>query len=421
MGLDGQRGVVVSKDTPLQRHVAIVGAGPAGLMAAEVIATAGCKVTIFDHMASAARKFLMAGRGGLNLTHSEPIADFLSRYDTAPPRLISAIEGFPPDALVAWVNGLGQETFVGSSGRVFPKVMKASPLLRAWLRRLESLGVTLQLGQRWDGWDETGALQFQDKLGTSQTHRFDAVILALGGASWPRLGSDGRWVQVLTSINVEVAGLKASNAGVLVDWSDVIRSRFAGQPLKRIKILIGGASRMGEAMVTSTGLEGGAVYAMAPQLRAALATGDAQITIDLRPGDTHEILTRALSKPRGKQSQATHLKKTALLTPAAVALLREVGKGALPQAPEDLARLIKAVPVTVRGFAGIDRAISSVGGLAFDALDDNFMIKVLPGTFAAGEMLDWDAPTGGYLLQAAFATGVAAANGALAWLAITRR
>ena len=398
-------------------RVAVIGAGPAGLIAAEMLAKAGHAVTVFDRMMSPARKFLMAGRGGLNLTHSEPFDTFIARYSsTAPQALVDAIGAFSPEMLVAWANELGQETFIGSSGRVFPVAMKASPLLRAWLRRLDSLGVKFELGQRWAGWTPDRGLSFTANDGTRQSYQADAVVLAMGGASWPRLGSDGGWVSVLRSAGVTVSDLAPSNAGVRIAWSDVMR-RFAGQPLKRIAVTLGHETRRGEGMITDSGLEGGAIYAMSAPIRAALAAGHpAQLTIDLRPGDTLEILTRALSKPRGKQSMATFLKKTALLTPAAVSLLRESGKGAVPSGPDELARLIKAVPVTVTSFAGLERAISSAGGIPFTELDERLMLKSVPGMFAAGEMLDWDAPTGGYLLQACFATGVAAAKGVQTWL-----
>jgi uncharacterized flavoprotein (TIGR03862 family) len=400
---------------------AIIGAGPAGLMAAEVLATAGCKVTVYDHMLSPARKFLMAGRGGLNLTHSEPLPEFLTRYGaSASPLLVQAIEAFPPQAVVAWADGLGQETFVGSSGRIFPKAMKASPLLRAWLKRLDGLGVTFQLGQRWVGRSADGAPMFVTRDNTQHSAKSDVVVLALGGASWPRLGSDGQWAPIMRDAGLSVVDFAPSNVGVSVIWSDVMQ-RFAGQPLKRIAVsMLGSISHRGEAMVTATGLEGGAIYALSKDIRSALAAG-APVTlhIDLRPDDVDGQLKQALSRPRGKQSQSTFIRKAAVLTPAAMALLREAGRGVLPTSASELTALIKGVPIKITGTQGLSRAISSAGGLSFTAANHRFMVTSLPGTFVAGEMLDWDAPTGGYLLQASLATGVAAANGALAWLAET--
>ncbi|MGX9431554.1 MULTISPECIES: TIGR03862 family flavoprotein [Bradyrhizobium] len=401
-------------------QVAVIGAGPAGLMAAEVLAQAGALVTIYDAMPSAGRKFLMAGRGGLNLTHSEPLPKFLARYREAMPHLEAAIEAFPPQALRDWSEALGQPTFVGSSGRVFPKAFKASPLLRAWLRRLDGAGVRLLLRHRWSGWDNDGRLLFQTPEGTRAAEA-RATILALGGASWPRLGSDGAWVDVLTAKGVRVSPLRPANSGFTVAWSDIFRDRFEGQPLKSVALSFGEQQVRGEAIITRTGIEGGAIYALSADLREAiLRDGEATLHIALRPDLSIDELAAKLSAPKGKQSFSNFLRKALNLAPIAIGLLQEAAKTSglsLPSQPAaDLARLVNAVPLRLTGIAPIGRAISTAGGIAFDELDDNFMLRRLPGIFVAGEMLDWEAPTGGYLLQASFATGAAAGKGALNWL-----
>ncbi|WP_375411037.1 NAD(P)/FAD-dependent oxidoreductase [uncultured Bradyrhizobium sp.] len=401
-------------------EVAIIGAGPAGLMAAEVLAQGGARVTVYDAMPSAGRKFLMAGRGGLNLTHSEPRPEFLARYGAAAPRLAPVIDGFPPDALRAWSEALGQPTFVGSSGRVFPEAFKASPLLRAWLRRLDAMGVRLALRHRWIGWDDGGRLLFQTPGGQCAV---DAVasVLALGGASWPRLGSDGAWVETLAAKGVAVSPLHPANGGFTVSWSEIFRNRFEGHPLKGVALSFGPYSARGEAMITRAGIEGGAVYALSAGLReAVMAGGETTLNVSLRPDLESGRLTARLSAPRGKQSFSSWLRKAAHLPPVAIGLLQEaaVGSGvSLPSlSPASLAGLINAVPVQLTGMSPIARAISSAGGISFAELDAGFMIRRLPGVFAAGEMLDWEAPTGGYLLHASFATGAAAGRGALKWL-----
>jgi uncharacterized flavoprotein (TIGR03862 family) len=401
-------------------RVAVVGAGPAGLIAAEVLAHGGARVTVFDRMPAAGRKFLLAGRGGLNLTHSEPLDAFLARYGAAAPHLREAIEAFPPAKLRAWCEELGQETFVGSSGRVFPKRLKASPLLRAWLRRLDSLGVVLKPRHRWTGWDGDGALTFETLAGVV-IERADAVVLALGGASWPKLGSDGSWAEIMAGAGINVAPLRPANARVLVNWSDVFRDRFEGEPLKRIALTLAGQTVRGEALVTRAGLEGGGVYALSTAIRSAIDTGTATLHIDLRPDLTVEALTKKLGAARGRQSLSTFLRKAASLAPVAIGLLQESQAGKLSTLPPDaMAELIKAVPVRLTGVADIAKAISTAGGIVFDAIDARFMLRKRPGTFVAGEMLDWEAPTGGYLLQACFATGVAAGQGALAYLRSAR-
>lgn len=399
--------------------MAVIGGGPAGLMAAEVLAAGETAVTIYERMPSPARKFLMAGRGGLNLTHSEDLADFMRRYRGAEAALRPAIEALPPQALRAWCEALGEPTFVGSSGRVFPKSMKASPLLRAWLRRLAAAGVIFRFRHRWTGWDAAGRLSFETPNGAVAIPA-DAAVLALGGASWPRLGSDGGWAAILEARGVAVTPIEPANCGVTVAWSEFFRERFEGTPLKRIGLSFGEASVRGEATVTRAGLEGGAVYALSADLREAIAArGEAILAVDLRPDLSEAALAKALSAPRGKQSVSTFLRKTASLPPVGVALLREAGDASgdiakLP--PEALAARIKAMPVRLTGIAPIARAISSAGGIAFGEIDEGFMLRRLPGTFVAGEMLDWEAPTGGYLLQACFATGAAAGRGALGWL-----
>ncbi|MGB8868861.1 MAG: TIGR03862 family flavoprotein [Rhodomicrobium sp.] len=401
-------------------HAAVIGAGPAGLMAAETLARANVSVTVYDRMPSPGRKFLLAGRGGLNLTHSEEFERFLSRYGKAAPLLRTAVEAFPPSALRAWCEALGQETFVGTSGRVFPKAMKASPLLRAWLKRLAAMDVTFKLRHRWAGWDG-GALLFDTPDGPARAAA-DVTILALGGASWPRLGSDGRWTALLAEKGVAATPLRPSNCGFAAEFSDLFRARFEGQPLKGVELHFAGASVRGEAVITKIGLEGGAVYALSPLLRDAIErSGEAVLGIDLRPGLPAAELEGALSKPRGKQSVSNFLRKAVKLTPAAVGLLQEATHGAgVPLTSLDtkaLAALIKRVPVRLTATAPIERAISTAGGVAFDEIDSRFMLRRAPGVFVAGEMLDWEAPTGGYLLQACFSTGAAAARGAMEWLA----
>lgn len=398
---------------------AVIGGGPAGLMAAEVLAAGGAKVTVYDRMPSLARKLLLAGRGGLNLTHSEDLERFLERYGAAAPRLRQVIEQFPPAALRAWCEGLGQETFVGTSGRVFPAAMKASPLLRAWLKRLGAAGVEVELRHRWTGWDSNGSLLFETDTG-QVTVAADATVLALGGASWPRLGSDGGWIGPLADAGIAVAPLQPANCGFLAGWTEVFRSRFAGQPLKRVALAFGGTIVRGEAVITRTGLEGGAVYALSAPLRAAIAaSGEALLHVDLRPDFTHAELEQRLSRPRGKQSLSTFLRKSTHLAPPPIGLLQEaaIASGAPLNAltPAELAERIKAVPVRLTGVASIEKAISTAGGIAWDEIDAAMMLRRRPGTFVAGEMLDWEAPTGGYLLQACFATGAAAGRGALQW------
>jgi uncharacterized flavoprotein (TIGR03862 family) len=389
----------------------VIGGGPAGLMAAEVLARARVAVTLYEQMPSVGRKLLMAGRGGLNLTHAEPLPIFLSRYGAARAWLEPIITAFPPEALIAWCNDLGQPTFIGSSARVFPAAMKASPLLRAWLKRLAELGVRLRTRYRWTGWDDGKNLRFETPAG-SACDRPSVTILALGGASWPRLGSDAGWTMNLPGL---VVPFQPANCGFVVDWSQHFRMRFAGRPLKRLAIRFGVHTARGEAVITETGLEGGAIYALSNALRDAIrAEGGATIQIDLRPDLSLTVLEDRLGGPRRGQSLANTLRKQAGLLPEAIGLVQEAlhtgaNAGNLPA-------VIKALTVRLVRTAGIARAISSAGGLRADAFDGGLMVRAHPSVFAAGEMLDWEAPTGGYLLQACFSTGVAAANGALAWL-----
>ena len=391
----------------------IVGAGPAGLMAAEVLAAGGCSVDVYDAMPSAGRKFLLAGRGGLNLTHSEPFAPFVARYGSRAAELQPLVAAFGSEQLRAWCHGLGIDTFVGTSGRVFPREMKAAPLLRAWLQRLRAAGVRFHMRHRWLGWDAQGRMRLAGPAG-EVTPSADALLLALGGASWPRLGSDGGWTELLSRRGIAAAPLRPANMGFTLPWSEVMRSRFEGEPLKRVALSFGGATVRGEAIVTADGIEGGAVYALSAGLRDAIERdGRATLTIDLRPDLSLEALVKRLSAPRRGQSASTFLRKAAALSPLGIALLRE-SSPALPAEPEALARLIKAAPLTLTGAKSLDRAISTAGGVPFSEVDEHLMLRRLPGVFVAGEMLDWEAPTGGYLLQAAFATGVAAAKGALA-------
>ncbi len=409
--------------------IAVVGGGPAGLMAAEVLATSGAAVTVFDRAPSVGRKFLLAGRGGLNLTHTESMTEFLDRYGPARARLTGAIEAFGPAELRAWSAGLGQETFVGSSGRVFPSGFRATPLLRAWLARLGELGVDIQVRTAWTGWTDDAALTFRhETTGEIRVVRPEVTVLAMGGASWPRTGSDGGWVEALTAAHIDVAPLRPANCGFVVDWSVSFGRRFGGVPLKNIAATVGAVTVRGEAMITSTGIEGGAIYGIASPLRDAIDAGrdadadgaGAALTVDLQPDLTEVALARRMSARRSSDSVSTRLRRGAGLSAVAAALLAEVSNGPLSNDSERLAKMIKAVPIPVSAAQSIDRAISTAGGVMFDQVNDDFMLTDRPGTFVAGEMLDWEATTGGYLLQATFSTAVAAAQGALAFSATNR-
>ena len=392
-----------------------MGAGPAGLAAAEILSEQGQQVTVYERMPSVGRKFLMAGRGGLNITHSEDLDRFLARYGAALRFLEPAIRSFTPDAMRAWCAQLGEDTFVGTSGRVFPRRFKASPLLRAWLHRLDERGVTIKTRHRWTGWDVNGHLTFETPDGLSAVVA-DATILALGGASWPRLGSVGDWVDVLSAQGTRVAPLRPANCGFDVAWSDVFRERFAGTPLKRIALRTGTQTVRGEAVITRHGLEGGAIYALSAELRDAIARdASASLYVDLRPDLDEEAIAARLRAPRGKQSATSVLRKAVGLPPEAIGVLREAIGPALPADPAALAGAIKAAPLRLTATRPLASAISTAGGVDWSELDDRLMLRSHPGTFVAGEMIDWEAPTGGYLLQAAIATGRAAAAGLLSW------
>ncbi len=390
-------------------------------MAAEVASGAGARVDVYDAMPSVGRKFLMAGKGGLNLTHSEPPASFLSRYGARRANLEPLLAGFGPDALRAWAHGLGVETFVGSSGRVFPSGMKAAPLLRAWLRRLRAAGTHFHMRHRWSGWDEDGALRFATPQG-ERTVRADAVVLALGGGSWARLGSTGAWVPLLAARGVRVAPLRPANCGFDVGWSAHFRARYAGQPLKSVVLAHVGTDgvesrQQGEFMLTATGVEGGLIYALSARLRDEIeAEGAATLRLDLAPGRDLARLVQELSRGRGSSSMANHLRRRAGIDGVKAGLLRELLPAGDFADPARLAAAIKALPLRLIAPRPLDEAISSAGGVAFEDLDEQLMIRALPGVFCAGEMLDWEAPTGGYLLTACFASGSAAGAGAAAWL-----
>ncbi|MFN3868136.1 MAG: NAD(P)/FAD-dependent oxidoreductase [Hyphomicrobiaceae bacterium] len=405
------------------RRVAIIGAGPAGLMAAERLAVHGISVDVYEQKPTPARKLLMAGRGGLNLTNAEPLDIMLARYTPRHRLLDMALRNFTPNDLRGFAGRLGQDTFVGSSGRVFPRAMKASPLVRAWLGRLADLGVAIHTNHRLTGFHATTRRPLVADLSSVSGPveiDADAVLLTAGGASWPRLGSDGAWAEMLAAAGIAIEPLVASNCAVHIPWSDHFRMRHAGAPLKRIALTAGGIRHRGEPVVTARGLEGGPVYAAGPAIRDLLSKPElkAELQIDLRPDLDHATLERLLSRPRSKQSTATWLRKSAGLSPVAMALLREPGNVPIPLAPAALAARIKALHLGITGLAGLDRAISTAGGIRLDELDDNMMLAAWPGLFAAGEMLDWDAPTGGYLLQATFATAVAAADGIARWLSL---
>jgi len=403
-------------------RVAVIGGGPAGLMAAEVLSSAGMAVDVFDAMPSVGRKFLMAGKGGMNLTHAEPFERFVSRYGSRSEAVRTWLTDFGPVALRQWAQGLGVETFVGSSGRVFPTDMKAAPLLRAWLHRLRQAGVRFHMRHRWQGFGPDGGLRFATPDGES-LQQAAATVLALGGGSWARLGSDGAWVPLLRGRGVEVAPLRPANCGFDVAWSEHFRTRFAGQPVKSVEAsFVDGAGvshgLAGELMVTEVGIEGGLVYALSAHLRNAIeATGGASLSLDLAPGRSLERVLSEVAHPRGSRSLASHLQSRVGISGVKAGLLRECLSKDEMADPERLARAIKALPLRLAAPRPLDEAISSAGGVAFEAMDEGLMLRDLPGVFCAGEMLDWEAPTGGYLLTACFASGRAAARGALVWLA----
>jgi len=405
------------------RSVAVVGGGPAGLMAAEMLVRGGAQVDLYDSMPSVGRKFLLAGKGGLNLTHSEPLEQFLTRYGGRSDSIAPLLYAFGPEHLVAWVRELGVEVFTGTSGRVFPKSMKAAPLLRGWLHRLRQAGVRFHLRHRWVGWGHDGALRFDTPQGEFKVEA-DAVVIATGGGSWPKLGSDGSWVPLLIERGVAVAPLRPSNCGFDVEngWSDHFRTRFAGQPLK--PVVLGFTDRkgvtfrrQGEFVVSGTGVEGSLVYATSAGIRDEIdATGAAVVHLDLLPDREMERVLREVAHPRGSRSMSSHLQSRTGIKGVKMALLRELVPAADFADPERLAAAIKALPVRLVAPRPLEEAISTAGGVPFEALDDALMVRALPGVFCAGEMLDWEAPTGGYLLTACFASGRVAGIGALDWL-----
>ena len=392
----------------MTKAAAVIGAGPAGLMAAEVLSAGGVAVTVYDRMPSVGRKFLLAGRGGLNLTHSEQPDLFLARYGPASAHLRPMLDAFPPLALIDWANALGAHTFTGSSGRIFPEAMKASPLLRAWLGRLNRQNVQFRLRHDWRGWSD-GALRFHTPAGdVADTH--DVTVLALGGASWPGLGADGGWTTLLQEKGVEIAPLRPANMGFNVNWSEHFRTRFAGQPLKNVMLRFGDHTARGDAMITGYGIEGGALYALSSVLREALASASPiTLGIDLRPDLSQQQTSSRLARPQGKESLANFLRKSVGLSSVETNFLRETGT------PPDR---LKSIAVMLTGHQPLTRAISTAGGISFDALDDALMLKAIPNTHAIGEMLDWEAPTGGYLLQSCFSAAVFCARAILARLCL---
>lgn len=416
----------VSSAQPLPpMRIAIIGGGPAGLMAAETAAGGGAQVDLYDAMPSVGRKFLLAGKGGLNLTHSEAVDTFLSRYGTSSGRLGPLLASFGSLSVRDWAHGLGIGTFVGSSGRIFPTDLKAAPLLRAWLRRLRQAGVVFHVRHRWCGWDEQGVLLFNTPQGMRSVLA-DAVILALGGGSWPQLGSDGEWVSILAEHDIPIMPLQPANCGFDIGWSDHFRAKYAGHPVKTVGVTAVDKAgeeirRQGEFVITETGVEGGVIYAVSAALREQIAAkGAGTLRLDLAPDRDVRRLVEELSRPRGKRTIATHLQRRAHIEGAKAGLLREIMPKQEFLDPARLAAAIKSLPVTVVAPRPLQEAISTAGGVGFEALDERLMIRSLPGVFCAGEMVDWEAPTGGYLLTACFATGRAAGAGAVEWLASTR-
>lgn len=399
----------------MNKSIAIIGGGPAGLMAAEVLSEHNLQIDVYDSMPSLGRKFLMAGKSGLNLTHSEPYEKFITRYGNKQKEIESHLKHFTPDDLIAWAKGLGVETFVGTSGRVFPKEMKASPLLRAWLKRLQNSGVNFHLRHNWKGW-ENHFLVFDSPNGEIKI-KPDATILALGGASWPKLGSRGEWSSWLSRAGVKVEAFRPSNCGFVVNWSSHFSEKFHGHPIKSVVLSFEDFKQQGEFIVTKTGVEGSLIYAASSKLRDSLAsTGYAALLLDLAPDSSREKLIHALSRPRGSRSMTSHIEKTIGLKGVKVGLLYEFVSKEDFSNIEKLADAIKALSIPLIATAPMEKAISSAGGINFDELDANLMLKKMPGIFCAGEMLDWEAPTGGYLLSACFATGRGAGRGALEWI-----
>lgn len=399
----------------MKTSIAIIGGGPAGLMAAEILSQNGVTVALYESMPSLGRKFLMAGKSGLNLTHAEPYHTFITRYGDKQKQIETHLRHFKPDDLLAWVKGLHIETFVGSSGRVFPKEMKASPLLRAWLQRLQTNGVTFHTRHRWKGWQEK-CLIFDSPTGEVKI-KPDATILALGGASWPKLGSRGEWVAWLEEAGVRIKPFCPANCSFIVNWTTHFSDKFHGHPMKSVVLSFKDFKQKGEFVLTRTGVEGSLIYAASAKLRDELAsTGTAVLALDLAPDISREKLIAALAKPRGSRTLTSHIKKTTRLPDAKIGLLYEfIPKEDLVNA-EKLADAIKALHIPLTATSSLETAISSAGGVRFEDLNDHLMLRKMPGVFCAGEMLDWEAPTGGYLLTACFATGRAAGQSALDWL-----
>jgi len=411
--------------TPPPQRIAIIGGGPAGLMAAEVAVAAGLAVDLYERKGSVGRKLLIAGKGGLNLTHSEALPAFVQRYGERAEAVGTWLRDFDAEALRAWAQALGIETFVGSSGRVFPLDLKAAPLLRRWVQRLKAAGVAFHVNHHWLGWTADGALRFSGPAGETCCHA-DATVLALGGASWPQLGSDGAWVPVLATAGAQIAPLHAANCGFEVGWSAHLADQHEGAPLKPVQIQWRDRQghwqqRQGECVLTRHGLEGSLIYAIGADLRDQIAHhGSAGIRIDLAPGRTREALATALSKPRGRRSVGEWLRRSTGLDAAKCALVFETLARDVLDDPATLAAQIKALPITLRATRPIAEAISTAGGICLESLDAQLMLAARPGVFCAGEMLDWEAPTGGYLLQASFASGRVAAGGAVDWLRARR-
>lgn len=400
----------------MKKSTAIIGGGPAGLMAAEILSQNGVTVDLYESMPSLGRKFLMAGKSGLNLTHAEPYHTFITRYHDKQKQIETHLKHFTPDDLLAWVKGLNIETFIGSSGRIFPKEMKASPLLRAWVQRLQTNGVTFHMRHRWKGWQEK-FLIFDSPTGEIKI-KPDATILALGGASWPKLGSRGEWVLWLEeAAGISIKPFHPANCGFIVNWSKHFSEKFHGHPMKSVVLSFKDFKQKGEFVLTRAGVEGSLIYAASAKLRDEIAsTGTAVLALDLAPDISREKLMIALAQPRGSRSLTSHIKKTTRLSDAKIGLLYEfIAKQDLVNT-EKLADAIKALHIPLSATSSLETAISSAGGVHFEDLNDNLMLRKMPGVFCAGEMLDWEAPTGGYLLTACFATGRAAGKGALNWL-----
>jgi len=405
-----------STEKIIRKCVAVIGAGPAGLMAAEMLSRHGVRVDVYDAMPSAGRKFLMAGKGGMNITHAEPYADFLTRYGARREQIEPLLNTFTPTDLREWVHGFGIETFVGSSGRVFPAGMKAAPLLRAWLHRLREGDVHFHMRHRWCGWNEDGSLRFETAQDEHPVNA-DALVLALGGGSWPQLGSDAAWVALLAQRGVDIAALHPANCGFDIAWSTYFRERFVGEPLKSIVATFGEVRKQGECIITSNGIEGGLIYALSAALRDEIErSGSATLYLDLLPDWTAQRVHDEVHHPRGSRSLSSHLQSRLGLKGVKANLLREVLGAQNFANPALLAAAIKALPLKLIAPRPLIEAISSSGGIKFEALDGHLMLRDLPGVFCAGEMLDWEAPTGGYLLSACFASGYAAGTGALKWL-----